>query len=337
MFYIIYGDDNYRCQQTLNEIKGGLGSSDMLTLNTTRLDGRKLTFKELKEVCDVVPFMSASRLVVVEGLLKRFQSGERQARTSHNDGAENNQQLKEWNNLADYVKEMPQSTVLIVFDTDLDSRGNTLMVKNLSPAADNVLQFNELKGKELQNWIKEYAARGGVRISTAAVNLLDEYIGGDLWALTGELDKLTTYCSGREITDSDVREITSFAREESIFSLVDAVIEGRIKEAQSMLHRMLKYGTAPQQILVMIDRQLAVILRVKEMSHKIPPQEIKKRLGLHPRYPLEKTLKQAGSFTIPRLRKAFHALLDTDVAIKTGKYEGDLALDLLVTELCRVH
>jgi DNA polymerase III delta subunit len=36
-----------------------------------------------------------------------------------------------------------------------------------------------------------------------------------------------------------------------------------------------------------------------------------------------------------RLRKSFHALLDTDVAIKTGKYEDDLALDLLVIEMCR--
>ena len=84
----------------------------------------------------------------------------------------------------------------------------------------------------------------------------------------------------------------------------------------------------------MIERQLAIILRVKELSHG-SQQEIRENLGLHPRYPLEKTLRQARTFTIPRLRKSFHALLDTDVAIKTGKYEDDLALDLLVIELCK--
>jgi DNA polymerase-3 subunit delta len=197
-----------------------------------------------------------------------------------------------------------------------------------------VFQLNEIKGKELAAWIRDYTVKSGGKISGGAVSLLADYMGGDLWSLTGELNKLMTYCEGREISDSDVREISSFAREESIFVLVDAVLEGRIKDAQLMLHRMLKYGTAPQQILTMIDRQLAIILRVKELSQGTQ-QEIRENLGLHPRYPLEKTLRQARTFSVPRLRKAFHALLDTDVAIKTGKYEDDLALDLLIIEMCK--
>jgi DNA polymerase-3 subunit delta len=197
-----------------------------------------------------------------------------------------------------------------------------------------VFQLNEIKGRELAAWIRDYTVKSGSKISAGAVSLLADYIGGELWSLSGELNKLMTYCEGREISDSDVREISSFAREESIFALVDAVLEGRIKDAQLLLHRMLKYGTAPQQILTMIERQLAIILRVKELN-STSQQEIRENLGLHPRYPLEKTLRQARTFTVPRLRKAFHALLDTDVAIKTGKYEDDLALDLLVIDLCK--
>jgi DNA polymerase III subunit delta len=208
-------------------------------------------------------------------------------------------------------------------------------LKSLSLVADKVFQLNELKGRELATWIKDFAAANKYKISAAAVNLLADYVGGDLWLLAGELNKLMTYCGGREITDKDVRDITNFAREDSIFVLVDSILEGKIKDAQVMLHRMLTYGTAPQQILAMIERQLSIVLRVKELSHDIPLPEIKSRLGLHPRYPLDKTLKQARSFTIPRLRKAFHCLLETDVAIKTGKYEDDLALDLMVIELCK--
>ncbi len=334
MFYIIYGDDSYRCHQALNEIKDGLGSPDMVSVNTTVLDGRRLSIRALSDVCSVVPFMAASRLVIIEGLLKRFQPGDRQNKANSSAGEEAGQALKEWQAISEYIKMMPQTTVLVFFDADLDTKAVNPLIKSLAPAADRVFQMNEIKGRELAAWIKDYTVKNKGKISSGAVALLADYIGGDLWSLTGELNKLMTYCEGREISDNDVREISSFAREESIFVLVDAVIEGRIKDAQLMLHRMLKYGTAPQQILTMIERQLAIILRVKELNHGTQ-QEIRESLGLHPRYPLEKTLRQARSFTIPRLRKAFHSLLDTDVAIKTGKYEDDLALDLLVIELCK--
>ena len=335
MFYIIYGDDNYRCQQALNDIKAGLGSQDMVSVNTTVLDGRKLTTRALSDVCSVVPFMAPSRLIIVEGLFKRFQPGEKHSRSNGGSGDEGNQSLKEWQGLSDFIKAMPASTVLVMFESDLDPRSANPLVKALSPVADKVLQLSEMKGRELTAWIKDHTVKNGANISAAAVALLADYVGGDLWSLSGELNKLMTYCRDREISETDVREITSFAREENIFALVDAVLEGRIKEAQLMLHRMLLYGTAPQQILSMIERQLTIILRVKELSQGLPQQEIRQRLGLHPKYPLEKTFKQARTFTPARLRKAFHALLDTDVAIKTGKYEDNLALDLLVIELCR--
>jgi DNA polymerase-3 subunit delta len=277
--------------------------------------------------------MATCRMVIVEGLLKRFQPGERQARNGNGDNGE--QPLKEWQNLANYIKTVPASTVLVLFEPDMDSKVQNPLFKALSPAADKVLQLTELKGRELSSWIKDYAVKNKAKISTGAIALLADYMGGDLWSLAGELGKLMLYCEGGEINDKDVREITSFAREDSIFTLVDSVIEGRIKEAQIMLHRMLLYGTAPQQILAMIERQLSIILRVKDLSHDLPQQEIKERLGLNPKYPLDKTLKQARSFSFPRLRKAFHCLLDTDVAIKTGKYGDDLALDLMVIELCK--
>jgi len=333
MFYIIYGNDSYRCHQALNDIRAGLGNPDMVAVNTTVLDGRKLTNRALTDVCSVVPFMAASRLVIVEGLLRRFQQGDRQVR-ANGGGEEAGQALKEWQNIPEYIKEMPQTTVLVIFDADLDPKAVNHLLKSLASSADQVFQLNEIRGKELAAWTRDYTHKNGGRISTAAVSLLADYIAGDLWSLSSELDKLMTYCEGREISDSDVREISSFAREENIFALVDAVLEGRIKDAQLMLHRMLRYGTAPQQILTMIDRQLAIILRVKELSQGTQ-QEIRETLGLHPRYPLEKTLRQARTFTVPRLRKAFHALLDTDVAIKTGKYEDDLALDLLIIDLCK--
>jgi DNA polymerase III delta subunit len=50
---------------------------------------------------------------------------------------------------------------------------------------------------------------------------------------------------------------------------------------------------------------------------------------------LRKTLEQAGGYSLQRLKEGYHKLLETDLSIKTGKYGGELALNILIAELCQ--
>jgi DNA polymerase III delta subunit len=71
----------------------------------------------------------------------------------------------------------------------------------------------------------------------------------------------------------------------------------------------------------------------KDMGPKLSRPEIRGRLESTSDYGLEKAVRQAKAYTLERINKAYHQLLEADIAIKTGKYDGDLALDLLVVEL----
>jgi hypothetical protein len=51
----------------------------MLATNTDVLDGRAVTPDQLAAICDTVPFLASHRLVVVEGLLARFDPPDRPA------------------------------------------------------------------------------------------------------------------------------------------------------------------------------------------------------------------------------------------------------------------
>ena len=42
---------------------------------------------------------------------------------------------------------------------------------------------------------------------------------------------------------------------------------------------------------------------------------------------------RADKYTMEKLKKIYQSLLETDLAIKTGRYDGDLALNLLVADL----
>jgi hypothetical protein len=59
------------------------------------------------------------------------------------------------------------------------------------------------------------------------------------------------------------------------------------------------------------------------------------RLGITSDYFFDKVLGQASTYTVENVKMAYHKVLEADVAIKTGKYDGDLAMDLLVIELCK--
>ena len=49
----------------------------------------------------------------------------------------------------------------------------------------------------------------------------------------------------------------------------------------------------------------------------------------------QKAWEQASNFALPQLEEIYRRLLETDIAIKTGKSEPVVALDVLVVELTR--
>lgn len=319
MLYILYGEDNFSRRQALEGIKAGLGAGDLLEANTVILEGKQVNLAQLTAVCDTVPFLAPQRLVIVEGLLKRFEP---------RPGSE---QPPEVATLTDYVKKMPHTTVLVLIDDSLKTQNPLL--KALSPLA-TTKSFPRLKGESLKNWCQKRVAQAGGRISEGAASLLAELVGDDLWALAAEIDKLLLYSEGHTIAKSDVQAVVSQARQASVFLLVDAVLEGRLAEAIRLLHRLLEEGAHPAYLLVMLTRQFRLALQAKELhSQGLKLPEIKQQLGLT--YAAEKALAQGHQHSQRRLEKAYRQLLEADLSIKRGKYDGELALDLLVAELSR--
>ncbi len=330
MFYILYGKDDFSLQQALEEIKDELGNQEMLAVNTSMLDGQQLNLNQLKDACSAVPFLCANRLVIVKGLLGRFETKSGSERRASRSKKKLDSALKEWMELPEYVRQMPPTTALVLIDGEV--RASNSLLKSVAPLA-KVMSFVPLSDRSLGEWIQERVKRGGGNMSPGAVKLLVGIVGADLWTMSGEIDKLLAYCSGQIITEDSVKQVTSYAREANIFALVDAILEGRSKEAQQLLHRLIQDGASPSYILAMITRQLRLIVMAKDVGQKLSRPEIRGRLESTSDYVLEKAARQARVYTLERIKKAYHKLLEADIAIKTGKYDGDLALDLLVVEL----
>lgn len=330
MFYVLYGRDDFSLQQALEEIKNEMGDQEMLAVNTSILDGQQLTLNQLKDACSAVPFLCSHRLVIVKGLLGRFESKSGSERRTTRSKTRPDSALNELMGLSEYISQMPPTTVLVLIDGEVKT-SNRLLKSVFSLA--RVKSFAPLNDRDLGEWIKERVEQDGGTVSPGAVKLLVGLVGSDLWAMSSEIDKLLAYCSGQVITEDSVKQVTSYAREANIFALVDAILEGRKKEAQQLLHRLIQDGASPSYILAMITRQLRLIVIAKDLGRKLSQSGNRDRLGQASDYSLEKAVRQAKAYTLERINRAYHQLLEADIAIKTGKYDGDLALDLLVVEL----
>jgi DNA polymerase-3 subunit delta len=84
----------------------------------------------------------------------------------------------------------------------------------------------------------------------------------------------------------------------------------------------------------MLARQVRIILQIKELrSQRKTRGEIQNRLGLTSDFVLRKAWEQADKYSPARIREVYHKLLEADLSIKTGKYDGELALNILIAEL----
>ena len=154
MYYIFHGDDEFSRTEKLAQFRRVLAESDgsMAELNTSILDGTKVTWGELRHASDSVPFMSERRMVIVNDLLLHLRPnpkarGRISARAA--DPAWRRGFLKD---LQDYLPTLPSTTRLLFIEKD------TLQ------ASHPILKFAVAEGRAKGAYVEHFKAPKEVRI-----------------------------------------------------------------------------------------------------------------------------------------------------------------------------
>jgi len=331
LLYILWGQDDFSLNQALEEIKRGIGDQTTLSTNTTTLDGQQMTLDQLKTVCETFPFLAERRLVIVRGLLERFDPKIKSRRQKKI--AQLTNQQNELKSLGDYAGRIPDSTTLVLIDHEITT--NNPLLKQLSGKAE-VRSFHLLRETQLRQWAQRRVTQEGSSMSPGAVDLLVRLVGGNLWIMASEINKLVLFASGRRIEEEDVKVVVSYAQQVNVFAMVDAILESKVGVAEQLLQQLLQRGATPAYLLVMLARQVQMMVRTKELRSQGKSKiDIQNKLGLASEFAMRKTLEQADRYPLERIKEVYPRLLETDLSIKTGKYDGELALNLLIAELCQ--
>jgi DNA polymerase III subunit delta len=334
LLYIFWGDDEFSIEEALAEIKGKLGDTSLLSANLNLLDGARVTVNELKTIAEALPFLAPRRLIIIRGLLERFEPKDKSGRPRKSNGS--GAKSDETRGLAECLTGLPESTIVVLTDTievRKFSLQNNALFKAISEKA-MIKAFPRLKGPRLAQWVQARVDRQSSGISRQAADLLIQTIG-DLHTMANEIDKLIAFTGGRLIEEKDVRLVVSASQEADVFAMIDAIMDRKAGVAEQILQKLLQNGVVPPQILTILARQVQVLVQIKEMKNqKKTAFEIQSKVGITSPYAWEKMSGRSARYTPERLKEIYQSLLKTDLSIKTGRLDGDLGLNILVADLC---
>lgn len=320
---LLTGEDDFRIAEAIAEAQSeqdpGLGD-----LNRIRLDGARLAPAALREQLEAMPFLADRRIVTVDGLLGRYESGVKsKAKTT------------EAGDFVAVLEAAPPTVLVLLVEGKIELKKNPI-ASTISRTKMLTRSFPLLRHSELMDWIRERSTRLGVRLDADAVHLLAETVGPNLWSLRSELEKAALWAEGKVVTADDIRLLVAEVREARIFELVDAIVAGEGRGTLEQLGRMLDGGLSPFNVLALIQNRVRTLWTLRYLIDAGEPGPVVQQRGgiahMSP-YVADKLIDVARQGTLAGFQAIHGKLLELDEALKTGKAEPRLGLEMLIVEL----
>lgn len=304
--YLLYGEEAYLLRQYRDKLKDGLTDGGD-SMNYHYFEGKDINIGEVIDLAQTMPFLAERRVIVIEnsGLCKR--GGDQ---------------------LAEYLKEPPATAFFVLAEREVDKRSRLFKAVT---AKGRAVEFKTQDETILKRWILGILKKENKQIMQRDLELFLEKTGTDMENINKELEKLVCYCMDREvITGEDIEEICTRQVSNRIFEMMNAIAEKRQQEAMEMYYDLLTLKEPPMRILFLLSRQFNLLLQVKELKKKgYPAKVIGENVGL-PGFVAGKYVNQAAGFSTQDLRRALIDCVEAEEAVKTGKMDDVLSVELLL-------
>lgn len=221
-------------------------------------------------------------------------------------------------------------------------------------AANGVVIQASSEGEPVASLLIKEASKHGKKLSESSAEMMQEMVGGNLSRALAELEKLIFYVGDAdEITSQDVRKVVSPSREWSIWNLIGAAGDGRIREALSELRNLIESGqkadqAAHRSILPLLSRHLRLLLQARivierggrpgQVSPAIAEILPEKHIGQEKPFSLRAITPQAQRVTIAQCLDALDRLALADAQLKGAApaYDARETLETLILDISSI-
>ena len=219
--YLLYGEEAYLKKQYRDRLtKALLPEGD--TMNFAHFEGKGVDVKSVIDLSETLPFFAERRLIVFDNT-GFFKSA----------GAD----------LADYIKEMPDTTYYIFVEDEVDKRSKLFKAVK---SKGRVVELPFQDENTLKRWVAGKIRNENKQVTEQTIIYFLNKVGTDMENITKELEKLFSYTMEKtDITKEDVDAICVTQIANHIFDMVNAVAEKQQKKSLGFILRIACIKRAP--------------------------------------------------------------------------------------------
>lgn len=350
--YLYFGDDDFTIAENIRKEKDGFEKKGG-GINTHEIDWNNQNLSKDEKLGKLQnglmsgSLFSSEKLLIIKNSLFFSGKKKKEDETEEENIADNDEKEKI---ILKYLAN-PQKEIKIFFvEESLDKRKKIYkeLLKLEKSGAAEIEEFSTPADFKFESWIKNRIGRLGGKISKDALGALIISLGKglaqkdrsgkinqsyNLWEASNEIEKLVNYREGKEIEKEDVELLVKSKVDMNIFNLIDSISSKNKNKAALLLNKQIEEGLNENYILTMFVYQFRNLIKIKSLLDQgFANPQIVARTKMHP-FVVQKTVQQCQKFEMEALKKIYQKLFDADLAIKTGKMDARLVLDLLVVSV----
>ena len=312
--YAFFGEERYALEWALGTLRKMVAPGTE-EFNDRRLEGKTMTVNDLTDALELVPMFSD--FVFVEVWDYDLAKTDEETRRS----------------LVSLLSDIPEyMSVVFIYDTAefrVDAR-----VKGGKELKDlfNAVEFTRQPDSDLVKWIRKHFSAVGKSISQENAEYLIFLTGGLMTGMNGEIEKVSAYSTGDEVTRSDIDTVVEPQLEAKSWDLTDALISGDNNAAAEKLTALLSMNEAPHLILGAISKRFRQQLAARALAdERITAPELARLLGIK-EYPAKLLLSGAKKMSLERCKRMVELTAETAYKLNSARFQSDrdLMCELIV-------
>lgn len=324
--YFIGGEEKYLVKKYTSRLIEKVSGKKPSTFDLVRL-GSASSQEEIFSVSEQLPLFNQRKCVLVSDFA--FEGM-------------NDSDLKLYE---EFFSDMSPSTVLVFSmptanPAESQKSGDTKSVKSkrflsLIEKYGKVLIVSKREGASLERQLIDWAKKNGCILSRNNASGIIEMCGADMTLLKNEIDKLSAFANGQEITEQMIALLTVRNTEVRVFALSNCLSSGDYRGAFDQLNDLFEQNEKPEVILSVLSSVYVDMYRMRVATESgKTASDVSSDFKYGKReFLLKSAYNNSRKYTTETLRAILDVILQTDKALKSKPYDSRILMETLLAKL----